>query len=171
MLSSMIRRMYNRLHPPRPLNCPRSLWTATLRELRERGQGRRESGGFLLGRIEAGRRYAREFIAYDAIDPDALRGIIVFDASRMDSLWAYCEKAGLEVVADVHTHPGDYGQSVTDQDHPMIPQRGHLAMIIPNFADRIYRPGEIGLYEYRGRDGWRDHSALGPAFLRLEWIS
>ena len=52
----------------------------------------------------------------------------------------------------------------------MIPQKGHLAMIIPDFAKRDFRPGEIGLYEYRGRDGWVDHSASGPGFLRLEWI-
>jgi hypothetical protein len=141
-----------------------------LRELRERGSGRQESGGFLLGRIEGGQRFVRDFIAYDAIDPNALQGIIVFDASKMDAVWAYCTETGLSVVADVHTHPGGYGQSGTDQDHPMIPQRGHLAMIIPNFADRLYRPGKIGLYEYCGRAGWRDHSALGPAFLRLEWI-
>jgi proteasome lid subunit RPN8/RPN11 len=138
--------------------------------LRERGGGRRESGGFLLGRIENGQRFVRDFIAYDVIDPNALQGIIVFDASKMDAVWAYCERAGLEVVADVHTHPGGYAQSRVDQDHPMIPQRGHLAMIVPNFADRIYRPGEMGLYEFRGRDGWCDHSALGPSFMRLEWI-
>lgn len=142
-----------------------------LRTLRDRGEGRRESGGFLLGRSVDGRRYVTDFIAYDDIDPNALQGIIIFDASHLDALWAHLEREGLEVVADVHTHPGGYGQSDIDQAHPMIPQRGHLAMIIPNFADREYRPGEIGLYEYQGRDGWRDHSVLGPAFLRLEWIS
>jgi len=139
--------------------------------LRDRGEGRRESGGFLLGRVDGGRRFVRDFIAYDVIDPNALQGIIVFDASKMDSVWAYCERAGLEVVADVHTHPGGCGQSDVDQAHPMIPQRGHFAMIIPNFADRNYGPGEVGIYEFRGRDGWRDHSAAGSAFLRLEWIS
>jgi len=141
-----------------------------LRALRERGQGRRESGGFLLGRTVDGQRFVTDFIAYDDIDPNALQGIIVFDASKMDALWTHLERAGLEVVADVHTHPAGFGQSRTDQDHPMIPQRGHLAMIIPNFADRDYKPGQIGLYEYQGRDGWRDHSAKGPDFLRLEWI-
>ncbi len=170
MLSSMIRHTYNLLHPPRRLNCPRRLWRTILRELRDRGNGRRESGGFLLGRVEGDRRFVRDFIPYDVIDPNALQGIIVFDASKMDAVWSYCERTGLEVVADVHTHPSGYGQSGVDQDHPMIPQKGHLAMIIPDFAKRDFRPGEIGLYEYRGRDGWVDHSKSGPAFLRLEWI-
>ena len=153
MLSSMIRRMYNRLHPPKRLNCRRRLWTKILRELRKRGRGRRESGGFLLGRIEGTRRFIENFMAYDDIDPNALQGIIIFDASRMDLVWAKCEAEGLQVIADIHTHPGDHGQSDVDQAHPMIPQRGHLALIVPNFADRTYRPGNLGLYEYQGRDG------------------
>jgi proteasome lid subunit RPN8/RPN11 len=142
-----------------------------VQELRDRGRGERESGGFLLGYVDGEHRYVRDFIPYDEVDPNALQGIILFDASKMDSVWTYCDKAGVKVVADVHTHPGGYGQSRTDQAHPMIPQRGHLAMIVPNYAKRFYRAGEIGIYEYRGRDGWRDHSAAGPAFLRLEWIS
>jgi hypothetical protein len=51
------------------------------------------------------------------------------------------------VVADVHTHPGGYGQSGVDQANPMIPETGHLALIVPNFADRAYGPGQIGVYE------------------------
>jgi proteasome lid subunit RPN8/RPN11 len=171
MLSSTIRNTYDLLHQPKRLNCPRNLWKKILLELRERGGGRRESGGFLLGYVDRGRRYVRDFVAYDVIDPNALQGIIVFDASNIDAVWRLCERTGMEVIADVHTHPGGYGQSRTDQAHPMIPRKGHLAMIIPNYADRLYRPGEVGLYEFRGHDGWLDHSALGPAFLRLEWIS
>ena len=61
------------------------------------------------------------------------------------------EHEGLEVVADVHTHPGGVGQSQTDRDNPMIPEVGHVALIVPNFADRADFPGDIGIYEYRGR--------------------
>lgn len=146
------------------------MWKRALRELRHRGQGRRESGGFFLGKIHDGRRYASEFLPYDAIDPGALQGIIVFDASKMDVVWSHCEAKGIQVVADVHTHPGGYGQSGIDQDNPMIPQRGHLALIVPNYADRLYEPGELGMYEFRGREGWRDHTPTGSAFMRLGWL-
>lgn len=133
--------------------------------LRERGEGRRESGAFLLGRREGDRRVIETFILYDDVDPNALRGMIVFDASLMDTVWRRCEALGLEVVADVHTHPGGYGQSRTDQAHPMIPQRGHIALIIPHFAKRLFMPGEIGIYEFRGEDGWLNHSRDGKAFF------
>jgi hypothetical protein len=29
---------------------------------------------------------------------------------------------------------------------------------VPNFADRVYFPGDIGIYEYRGRRRWTDRS-------------
>lgn len=140
-----------------------------LSELRRRGGGVREAGGFLLGRREAsGARRITGFIAYDDVDPLALRGIIVFDGSKMDRVWALCREQGLEVVADLHTHPGGYGQSDIDQANPMLPERGHMAMIIPNFADRDYRPGQIGIYEFEGRGTWRDHSPQGRRAFRME---
>lgn len=85
----------------------------------------------------------------------------------MDLVWRRCAELGLSVVADVHTHPGGYGQSDIDQAHPMIPQSGHLALIIPNFADRDYEPGGIGQYEFLRPTAWRDHSRSGPAFFKL----
>lgn len=130
----------------------------------------RESGAFLLGVIDAtGGRHIEDYLAYDDVDPHALRGSIVFDGSRMDEVWKICRARGLDVVADVHTHPGrSYAQSRTDRANPMMPERGHLALILPNFADRMYAPGEFGIFEYRGRDGWIDHSRNGWHFMRIE---
>jgi proteasome lid subunit RPN8/RPN11 len=134
------------------------LWLKALAVLRERGGGHRESGGFLLGRRVDGVKTIESFLPYDDVDPLALRGAILFDGSKMDVVWDLCRLKGLEVVADVHTHPGDVGQSQTDRDNPMIPEVGHVAIIVPNFADRTYLPGEIGIYEYRGRRQWTDRS-------------
>jgi proteasome lid subunit RPN8/RPN11 len=122
-------------------------------------RGKRESGGFLLGRRTPDARVIESFLPYDDVDPNALRGIILFDGSKMDTVWELCRREGLEVVADVHTHPGGFGQSQTDRDNPMIPEVGHIALIVPNFADAAYLPGDIGIYEYRGRRQWIDRSA------------
>lgn len=129
-----------------------------------------ESGAFLLGSVDpTGARRIEHYLPYDDIDPRALRGAIVFDGSRMDEVWGVCRARGLQVVADIHTHPGrSYAQSGTDRANPMMPERGHLALILPNFADRVYAPGEFGIFEYRGRDGWIDHSRDGRRFMRIE---
>lgn len=159
--------MWARLFPPKRLRCQRNLWRSIVHELRERGRGEREAGGFLLGRRESNTRTITAFLPYDDIDPDALQGYILFDGSRMDVVWDECRRRNLEVVADVHTHPGGYGQSSIDQDNPMIPERGHLALIIPNYADQLYLPGQIGIYEYQGRAGWLDHSTSGARFFSV----
>jgi proteasome lid subunit RPN8/RPN11 len=127
----------------------------------------RESGGFLLGRQAGGTRTIEAFLPYDDVDPKALRGIILFDGSRMDVVWERCRRLELRVVADVHTHPGGHGQSSVDQENPMIPEPGHLALIVPNYADRVYVPGEIGIFEFRGRAGWLDHSHMGSRFFAV----
>ena len=142
-----------------------------MKELRERGRGERESGGFLLGRRTARSRTIEQFIAYDDIDPSSLRGAILFDGSKMDEVWRVCREKRLQVVADVHTHPFGFGQSGVDRANPMIPEKGHIALIVPNFADRYYGPGDIGIYEFRGIGQWTDHSRKGPRFFSVRGLA
>ena len=150
--------------------CQRGLWQKTLHELRVRGQGRRESGGYFLGTRKNGHRTIKRFVPYDEIDPSSLTGMIMFDGSKIDKLWEICKATGLEVVADVHTHPGGYGQSSIDQANPMLPERGHIALIVPNYADGDFGPGRIGMYQYHGSDGWTNHSREGDKFFSLRWF-
>jgi proteasome lid subunit RPN8/RPN11 len=171
MAFSIVQSMRELISPPRQLNCRRGLWLTTLAVLRERGRGTRESGGFLLGRRVSGARVVESFLPYDDVDPDALRGIILFDGSKMDTVWELCRRKGLEVVADIHTHPGGFGQSETDRDNPMIPEVGHIALIVPNFADRTYLPGNIGIYEYRGRRQWVDRTAQGRSYFAVRRVA
>lgn len=47
-------------------------------------------------------------------------------------------------------------QSPADRDNPMVAERGHLALIVPEFARRRVGPSELGIYEYEGDHRWRD---------------
>ncbi|MGH7618154.1 MAG: hypothetical protein ACREPM_13070 [Gemmatimonadaceae bacterium] len=99
------------------------------------------------------------FVYYDDLDPNCLEsGIVVFDGGGYTPLWALCRETGLQVVADVHTHPGVARQSGADRCNPMIATRGHLAIIVPNFARRDVDAGGLGIYEYLGSHEWIDHS-------------
>jgi len=111
--SSFLRTMRELIFPPRPLNCRRNLWRQILRLLRERGGGVRESGGFLLGRQAGSTRTIEAFLPYDDVDPQALRGIILFDGSRMDVVWERCRRLGLRVVATCIPIPADTAKAAS----------------------------------------------------------
>ena len=149
--------------------CDAEIWSAGVRELARRTLGgRRESGAFLLGTDSDRTKRILEFVFYDDIDPHSLdSGIVHFAGSRLPKLWEHCRRRGYGIVADVHVHPGGYDQSGSDQDDPVMPRAGHIAMIIPHYARRGARPGDIGVYEYRGNAVWVDRTSEGSRFFQL----
>lgn len=145
--------------PEHRLSCPSALWREGLTELRRRTERRHESGAFLLGRRDGDRRTVTRFAYYDDLDPHSLdSGIVIFDGAGYGPLWQLCRDTGLTVVADVHTHPGSEGQSHSDRDNPMIAKPGHIAIIVPNFAECVFKPAQVGIYEYEGEHRWRNRS-------------
>ena len=152
------------------MRCRRGLWRSLLRDLHRRGREVKESGAFLLGRDSNGARRIEDYLLFDDIDPSSLTGGIDFDGSKMDVVWNVCAERGLTVVADVHTHPAGYGQSNIDRNNPMMPRRGHLALIVPDFARNMVGPGSIGIYELSGPARWIDRSREGRRFFSLEWF-
>jgi hypothetical protein len=157
------------LRRPR-LTCSHEVWNAGVKELARRTQGnRRESGAFLLGIVNLdGTKHIRDFVFYDDIDPRSLdSGIVHFHGICLWRLWDICREKGYGVVADVHVHPGGYGQSSSDQDNPVMPRAGHYAIILPDFAKRGTSPGQIGQYEYLGNAKWMDHTRRGSRFFSL----
>jgi len=156
--------------PTAPLRCRRGLWRNLLHDLHRRGGNAKESGAFLLGETVNKIRRIEHYLLFDAIDPNALTGGIDFDGSKMDQVWDECRRRNLQVVADVHTHPRGYGQSSIDRDNPMMPRRGHIAIIVPDFARKPVGPGKIGMYELVGPSAWTDHSRAGSTFFSLEWF-
>ena len=139
---------------------PICLWIRLLRQLRRRGAGYRESGAFLLGRRLEGQARVTAFVCYDDLDPNACQsGAITFHARGYAALWEHCRNRGLQIIADVHTHPGSHvGQSSVDRHHPMLPVTGHMAIIVPCFArTSLWSLRSIGMYEYLGNFEWRSH--------------
>lgn len=132
-------------------------WVDLIGTLHEKTEGTHESGAFLLGSIDRHRRHVRQVVYYDDLDPHAYdSGVVIMHAASFGPLWTRCRETGLQVVADVHVHGGSAHQSRSDREHPMIAQRRHLAIILPDMARAPLEPCRIGVYEYRGRHQWRD---------------
>lgn len=148
--------MRRRFAPRHELSCSWWLWWRLCRALRQRGRDASpESGAFLIGRNEDGRRRIVDFVLYDDLDPYCLdTGIVRFDGRHFGALWALCKERALSVVADVHVHPGGAGQSHSDRDHPMISRAGHIALILPNFAAPPQSREALGIHRYLGGKRW-----------------
>ncbi|MFC3110094.1 hypothetical protein ACFQAT_28250 [Undibacterium arcticum] len=141
----------------RAIKIPRLTWLGLVTELRKRGGRRRESGAFLLGTAGTDDGRVETFVCYDDLDPSALSdGIVVFHAKGFSALWDYCAKRGLQVLADVHTHPTvDVRQSTVDQDYPMVPVQGHLALILPNYGHTsMWSLAGVGMHVFKGQTRW-----------------
>jgi len=159
-------------HQPESLRVSRWRWRTLVRELARRGHGERESGAFLLERVGDASRRVSGCVYFDDIDPDALNGAISIRGEKFVRLWEICKERGMRVIADVHTHPGSgVQQSPIDAANPMIAKRGHVAIILPHFAQRDAIPANAGVHVYAGDRSWR--SAFGPeaaAVLRRTWF-
>lgn len=156
-------------HPPK-LVCEPVIWNEGVNELRRRSAGQCESGAFLLGQNAGRMRKIEGFLFYDDVDPHCFdHGIVEFDGGKFGMVWQQCRLRKKTVVADVHVHPGHYTQSGSDRHNPMIPEAGHLALIIPNFATQRRTPGHIGIYEYLGARQWHNHSRNGKKIFYVGW--
>lgn len=167
----MFRRLLARLRR-RPAITPRiviaqPLWDEMIAELGRRGlNGARESGAFLLTPRDGNGSRVTRIVYLDDLDPECLVGNIHFHGPGYSALAMLCERDQLRVVADVHTHPGTWvGQSGIDRDNPMLALRGHLALIVPDYATRPTESHEVGIHEYRGEYGWQ--STLGSRAAQL----
>jgi hypothetical protein len=140
------------------LKMSQKFWSDLLASLKERGEGVRESGAFILSdTIEA-----QQYLLYDDLSPGCLdTGGIHFVGSGYVRLWDFCLKNNLRVIADIHTHPYKWtDQSSIDKNNPMISQKGHLALIAPYFASgRIKGLSGIGIFEYLGDFKWKKWNA------------
>ena len=142
-----------------PLRISHLIWARLVFSLRRRSGGTRESGAFLFASANSSHRRITAFSCYDDFDPRAYHtGAITFHAKGYAALWEYCRSKKLQVLADVHAHPGAWvGQSGTDQRNPMIPTRGHIALIVPNFGVTSWWSLDgVGIYQYLGNFRWRD---------------
>lgn len=143
-------------------------WRAMPDELAARGRGHRESGAFLLGH-RRGRRPKITHVAYfDDLEPTSLNGAVHLTTAGYTRLNALCVRLGVEVLADIHTHPGDHiHQSGVDMENPLVALPGHVALIVGHLAQNGARLADVGCYRYDGDDGW---TTLSRGVSHWRWL-
>lgn len=142
------------------------VWPALMADLFRRGRAFRESGAFLLGKTNLTGKVVYEWLPYDELDPASLNFEDVrLGTNAFSKLWAECDVRGLQVVADVHTHPRGPRQSRSDRANPMIALAGHVALIVPNFAQGVVQPSDLSVNVYLGGGAWQSYFERDAAAL------
>jgi proteasome lid subunit RPN8/RPN11 len=132
------------------------VWVSLLAHLREQSGGVRESGAFLLGQQNGPARVAALFLPYERLQDDALHDdFVALTAASFSKLWDLCAEHGASVVADVHTHRFGPEQSLSDRTNPMIALPGHIAFILPRFAQGVIHLRDAAMYVYQGSHHWK----------------
>lgn len=151
----------------RLIQCSLWHWWSICQQLKKRGHDTHESGAFLLGEETGGVKSIISAVYYDDIDPTALStGIVRLSGGTTSKVWRICREKGLQVIADVHTHPNGAGQSNSDKQHPMISIKGHVALILPQFAQAPFAFSRIGVYRYCSAKTWSN--CPSP---KLRWLT
>lgn len=139
------------------------LWFKLMAGLKKRSNGCRESGGFLLAK--SGEKRIIKVVFYDQFDKTvADSGIIQFKGAI--SFYEFLAKTGMNVIADIHTHPTkNTSQSYSDQTHPMIRIKDHIAIIAPNYVvNPLIFPKHCSLYKYLGNFQWEKYNKADLPF-------
>jgi len=138
------------------LEVPARLYRQLIHDLGVSGRGVKESGAFLLGTNDGRIRKVSSYLMYEAIAraSSSEHNYVALTAQEMAAAWDHCYRVGLEVVADVHTHPLGPAQSLSDRAHPMVSVAGHVALIVPHFAMRDPTPADLGVHIFHGDSRW-----------------
>lgn len=149
---------------------PRRLWDGLVAQLHARTGGEiHESGAFLLGQMTEHGRRVSEVLYFDDLHPEVhAGGVVDLPAAAFRRLWAIVRERGVQVIGDMHVHPHSARQSCIDRENPLIAMRGHVAIILPNFARPRIRRWSVGVYVYEGDHQWQAVGGCGNRFLVLE---
>jgi hypothetical protein len=91
----------------------------------------------------AGQRVAGGVVLTTCIAPAATttRGSFETSARANAEVIAYLGSAKLELIAQVHSHPGDFvGHSDGDDRRALMPYEGYLSVVVPHYGREGMRP-------------------------------
>jgi proteasome lid subunit RPN8/RPN11 len=127
--------------PPKPaVWISTGLLDQTVTVLRQSGDGDGPHEGVAYW---AGRRVGHECVITTCIAPAAVTTYGSFDTTAQTNakVVMYLASAGLELIGQVHSHPGRLvGHSDGDDERALMPYEGFLSVVVPHYGRRGMRP-------------------------------
>lgn len=95
-------------------------------------------------------------IALAAIRPDAqvTRGSFMVSAQAMAKVVRAAVDRGLQVIGQVHTHPGDAYHSEGDEDGARIAFTGYVSVVLPDYGRNLPALTRAAAYFYQAGKGF-----------------
>ena len=134
---------------------PRDLFEKSMKVLRKRGRRRQEGIVLWAGAVtpNAEEAYVMSFIVPKR---GHWGGGVRLDSKVLLKLSEELEKRDLLLLAQVHSHPGDFGHSLGDEERAVSYRLGFVSIVVPNFALIDIRDLSVCyVYEYVGNWKWK----------------
>jgi len=99
----------------------------------------------------AGRSDPTITLAVAAIRPEATttRGSFHVDTAAMAKIVRLVATQGLQVVGQVHTHPGEAYHSGGDEEGAKIAYSGYVSLVLPDFGRHLPSFDEAAIFMYQ----------------------
>lgn len=127
----------------------------TLKELRARSEGWRESAALLCGRV-VGSQWIAEIVKFHhqlCDDRGRPRSIHLTEAAKFQ-LYEELNRLHLRLIAGIHTHPEDWVDlSWIDQQNQVCSRKGFWSIVVPWYGREAWLIEGMGVH-IRTSDGW-----------------
>jgi proteasome lid subunit RPN8/RPN11 len=68
--------------------------------------------------------------------------------------------SGMQLIAQIHSHPGEAYHSDTDDAYPIVTVAGGISIVVPNFATGGLKLSEWAIYRFIPDRGWTPLSLI-----------
>lgn len=141
----------------RTIHVARTIWEETWDGLRRRGGGENESAAVWGGRRSDDAEHVKAvYFLDDYAGGERCAGYHRVPVSALTEFFATLHEQRQVIIADIHTHPGDWvGLSALDEENPIEYRVGLPAIVVPRFG--LPRPSLslCGVHIYKGNGRWQ----------------
>jgi len=133
---------------------PRHLFDKSIKVLQKRGR-RNQEGLVLWAGAPSSNAEEAYIVSYIVPRRGHWGGGVKLDSRVLLKLSEELERRDLLLLAQVHSHPGDFGHSLGDEERAVSYRLGYISIVVPNLAlIDIHDLSTCYVYEYMGNWKW-----------------